>query len=99
MTATGHSHLTLNLDPHMQGRLRIAASRKGLQVEHYCRQAIEYELARDEEQQGDASQQPLSVADLARLRKEQFGSRVFPGDSVDLIREAREIRDAQMDEW
>ena len=39
-----------------------------------------------------------SDADRFReLRRKHFGDRVLPGSSVDLIREAREIRDAQLD--
>ena len=76
-----------------------AALGKGVLVERYCQQAIESELVRDEEQRGDALERPLSIAELIQLRKAQFGDRVFPGDSVDLIREARQIRDSQMDDW
>ena len=34
----------------------------------------------------------LNIDEMIRLREEQFGERVFPGDSVDIIREARELR-------
>lgn len=99
MTTTDESALTLNVDPAMKARLLRAALDKGLPVERYCQLAIESELIRDENHRGDAWDPPLAIADLVRLRKEQFGDRVFPGDSADLIREAREIRDAQMDDW
>ena len=99
MTTTDETALTLRVDPDLNARLRRAAFRRGLAVESYCQQAIESVLVRDEEQTGDASERSLSVTDLIRLRKEQFGDRVFPGDSADLIREARQIRDAQMDDW
>ena len=36
---------------------------------------------------------------FAELRDEIFGDRTLPGNSADLIREAREIRDAEMDRW
>ena len=100
MTTIDEQPLTLNLDPKLGGRLRQAASRKGLPTERYCQQAIERELARDEEERKQESRTPrLSIEELIALRKERFGDRVFPGDSADLIREAREIRNAQMDEW
>ena len=35
---------------------------------------------------------------FAELQKEIFGDKTLPGNSADLIREAREIRDAEM-EW
>ena len=100
MTTIDEQPLTLNLDPKLGGRLRQAASRKGLPVERYCRNAIESELTRDElETPAEPSEPRLTVPELIALRKERFGDRVFPGDSADLIREAREIRNAQMDEW
>ena len=39
---------------------------------------------------------PFDIEGLIALRKEIFGDKVLPGSSVDLIREAREIRDAQL---
>ena len=33
---------------------------------------------------------------MVARRKELFGDRLLPGDSADLIREAREIRDAEV---
>ena len=38
-------------------------------------------------------------SEFRKLRKELFGDRVFPGNSVDLLRKARAIRDAQMENW
>ena len=100
MATTDERPLTLNLDPELSGRLKQAASRKGLPAERYCQQAIERELAREEEERLQESRTPrLSIEELIALRKERFGDRVFPGDSADLIRVAREIRSAQMDEW
>ena len=32
-------------------------------------------------------------------REELFGGRPLPGDSVDLIREARELRDDEVENW
>ena len=46
-----------------------------------------------------AEQMKLNIHEMIRLREEQFGERVFPGDSVDLIREARELRTKQIEEW
>ncbi len=46
---------------------------------------------------------PRPYSDLAgrfrKLRKEVLGDKVLPGSSVDLIREARDIRTRQMEEW
>ena len=36
---------------------------------------------------------------FAELQNEIFGNRTLPGNSADLIREAREVRDAEMEGW
>ena len=36
---------------------------------------------------------------FAELRQEIFGGKPIPGSSADLIREAREIRDAEIEGW
>ena len=36
---------------------------------------------------------------FAQLRNEIFAGKPLPGNSVDLIREAREIRDAEIEGW
>ena len=36
---------------------------------------------------------------FAELRQEVFGGRPVPGNSADLIREAREIRDTEIEGW
>ncbi len=94
------SRRTLNLDPQLLRRLELAASRKGMSVERYCIRAFDHELARNEGKQStESSESRLTAQELIARRKEAFGDRIFPGDSADLIREAREIRNAQMDEW
>ena len=58
-----------------------------------------------EREKGEADdvseQRPYSSdAEMFReLQRKYFGDRVLPGSSVDLIREAREIREAEMDGW
>lgn len=39
------------------------------------------------------------VGEFRKIRKEVLGDRVLPGNSADLIREARELRTRQMEEW
>ena len=36
---------------------------------------------------------------FAQLRKEIFAGKPLPGNSADLIREAREIRDTEIEGW
>lgn len=85
--------LTLDLDPPVQRRLKVAAALRGISMGRYCLTAIDKELARDE-----ATGVPIlpfgheAMDRFAALRAELFGDRVLPGDSVDFIREARESR-------
>ncbi len=89
--------LTLDLDPPMQRQLKVVAALKGISMRQYCLTAIEKELARDEAN-GVSGQRsgPSDAERFAALRKEIFGDKMLPGNSVDLIREARETRDAQL---
>ena len=90
--------LTLDMDAPMQRRLKAVAALKGVSMRHYCLTAIDKELAADEASVATALAPRQSDADrFVELRKKHFGDRVLPGSSVDLIREAREIRDAQLD--
>ncbi len=87
--------LTLQLAPDVQERLQAAAARKGVSLGQYCRAAIDKELAKD-----DVDGQPpprMSIDDLIARQKRIYGDRVLPGSSVDLIHEAREERDRQLD--
>ena len=89
--------LTLDLDPQVQRRLKVAAALKGVSTRQYCQNAIENELAKDEA--NGASKRRSGPSDserFAALRKEIFGDKVLPGSGADFIREAREIRDAQL---
>ncbi len=91
--------LTLDLDAPLQRRLKAVAALKGVSMREYCQTAIERELAEDES--GNAPGRPSvsgAAEQFARMRKEIFGDRVLPGNSVDLIREGREMRDAQIEQ-
>ena len=73
------SLLTLDLDPHLERRLKIAATLRGLSMAQYCQAAIDKELARDEAR-GVA---PLpfghdAIDRLAALREATFGGRTTP---------------------
>ena len=90
--------LTLDMDAPMQRRLKAVAALKGVSMRHYCVIAIDKELAVDEASAATTLSPRRSDAErFAELRKKYFGDRVLPGSSVDLIREAREMRDAQLD--
>ena len=86
----------MDLDPTFQRRLKAIAALKGVSMRGYCQAAIDRELTRDEANgmAGLLSDKPDHEL-FAELRQEIFGGKPPPGSSVDLIREAREIRDAE----
>ena len=96
--ATEKKRLTLDLDAPLQRRLKAVAALRGVSMRQLCQRAIEKEL--DEDEAGGDRGEPTRLSDsesFAQIRKEIFGDRVLPGNSVDDIREMREERDAQLD--
>ena len=92
--------LTLDLDPTFQRRLKAIAALKGVGMRWYCQAAIDRELTRDQSNRmaGLLSDKPDHEF-FAELRQEIFGDKPLPRSSADLIREAREIRDAETAGW
>ena len=89
----GKKRLTLDVDASLQQRLKVVAALKGVSMREYCETAIERELDRDESQEiPKLPFGPEAVARLAAASVGPPGGGVFPGDSVDFIREARETR-------
>ena len=97
---TKKKRLTLDLDPAFQRRLKAISALKGVSMRGYCQAAIDKELTRDESNGlgGLLANKPDHEL-FAELQEEIFGDRTLPGDSADLIREAREIRDREMEGW
>ena len=92
--------LTLDLDPAFQRRLKAISALKGVSMRRYCQAAIDRELTRDEANGlGGLLYDKPDHELFAELQKEIFGDKTLPGNSADLIREAREIRDAEMERW
>ncbi len=81
--------LTLDLDPALQRRLKAVAALKGVSMRQYCQDAIEKELAKDDEASGP-QRTPFSIEKILSVRDEIFQGRKLPGDSTEFIREARE---------
>ena len=97
---TQKQRLTLDMDPAFQRRLKATAALKGVSMRQYCLTAIDKELAQDEADDGGTGQPEESDSvRFARVRREVFGGKTLPGNSVDLLREAREIRQKEMDAW
>ena len=92
--------LTLDLDPTFQRRLKAISALKGVSMRGYCQVAIDRELTRDEASGFDGllSEKPDHEL-FAELRQEVFGGKPLAGSSTDLIREARETRDAEIEGW
>ena len=87
------NRITLELDPALQRRLKVVAALKGVSMGQYCQTVIDRELAKDEAE-GALSGKPDHEL-FSELRQKIFKGKPLPGNSVDLIREAREIRDEQ----
>lgn len=97
---TKRKRLTLDLDPAFHRRLKAISALKGTNMRGYCQAAIDRELAKDEsEVMFGESFDRQSFERVVAQRRELFGGRPLPGDSADLIREAREIREAETKEW
>ena len=92
--------LTLDLEPAFQRRLKAIAALKGISMRRYCQDAIDRELTKDEANGmgGLVSDRPDHEV-FAELRQEIFGGKPLLGNSVDLIREARELRDGEAEGW
>lgn len=77
----------------MQRRLKAVAALKGISMRRYCLSAIDKELALDEANGGPSFPSGrFSFSRLEATRHEILGDRIFPGDSAESIREARESR-------
>ncbi len=85
--------LTLDLDAAIQRRLKSTAALKGVSMREYCQAAIEKELSKDEARVAEGQAvPPISIEQLIALSKEILGGRTLPGDSAEIISEAREER-------
>ena len=92
--------LTLDLDPAFQRRLKVITALKGVSMRRYCQTAIDRELTKDEvDNTSGVRFNRQSFERVVARREEAFGGKPLPGDSVNLIREAREIRDAEVANW
>ena len=89
--------LTLDLEAPLQRRLKAVAALKGVSMRQYCQSAIEKQLAQEEPNSVPNSRSRDEVFEnLIAFRKKILGDRIFPGNSVDIIREEREKRDEEL---
>ena len=91
--------LTVEVSAMIHKKLEDMASLKAETVEQYCFSAILDALSRDET---NGVEQRMTLGEWANhlkaRQKELYGDRVL-SDSVEDLRQSREIRDAQMDRW
>lgn len=90
--------LTLDMDPAFQRRLKATAALKGVSMRQYCLSAIDRELAKDQldEDKGLNSATPASNQSTI-VRRGLDGDMVLTGDSVEVLKKAREVRDAEIE--
>ena len=90
----------MGVDAETKRRLKAAASAKRVSVSVYCRAAIDKELTLEEER-SEAKRLPADAAVkmLEEIRHRHGTAKPTKKTAVDYIREGREIRDRQMDEW
>lgn len=91
-------HLILEVNPTVRERLREVAVRRGIGIGELCVAAIERELDDEEVNSTNCAARPYDFDDLFAYRDHLLGDQFFPGNSVDIIREARALRTIQLEE-
>ena len=81
-------------NPGLRRQIKAVAAQKDLSISEYCLQAIEGELAKEQQSPVEAGTRRLKRAvEKARMfHTKHFRKRVFSVNSAELIREAREER-------
>ena len=92
MAANRNEQITIHVDAETKARLLAAAEVKGVDVSSYCLHVLEREVTKDEPQAEEQAGKPYDFDSLFAFRDALLGDRRFPGDSVDIIHEARELR-------
>ena len=91
----GMKRFTLDLDPAVQLRLKLAAANRGISMRKLCLSAIEKELSAPTPNGADTLS-PHSLLHLTRLRDELFGGATLSGESSEIIRQSREARSKEI---
>jgi aromatic ring-opening dioxygenase catalytic subunit (LigB family) len=91
------SRFTLDMNPELRTRLKIAAARRGVTMRQYSLSAIEQQLQREEIAVLASGSFDHDAIDKAKaLQQAVFGKRRLTDDSTELIRRAREERAGQL---
>lgn len=99
MTTPEQIELNIRIDKRVRQRLVEEAAQQGLEIDIYCEQAIVQALENDKTEETTKETNIQLFERLLQERDDQFGDRRFSKTGVELIREARELRSRQMDEW
>jgi hypothetical protein len=100
MSKAKSASVRINIYVHDSGirrRIKAVAAQKDLSVSEYCLQAIEGQLAREQQLPEETGMRTLKRA-VERARKfhtSHFGKKAFSVSSADLISEAREERSSR----
>ena len=90
--------LTLDLEPSFHRRLKAVAALKGVTMRQYCIAAIDRELARDESHGiAGTTDAGSDAARFEALQQKYSGDHTLPFNAAELVRQAREERDAQLE--
>ncbi len=97
MSKAKNSSVRINIyvhDPGIRRQIKAVAAQKDLSVSEYCLQAIEGQLAKEQQPPEEVGMRTLkrAVEKARKFHTKRFGKRVFSVNSADLIREAREER-------
>jgi len=94
--AASRPRLTIDISPSLKRRLKVAAAAQDMPVSAYIARVLEQAVPATETiaKGADGTITTEMIQRAAALRAEQKAP--FPEDSADLIREAREQRDAQL---
>ena len=77
--------------------MKAVAALKGVTMREYCIAVIERELAQDESRGiANAVAGRSDAARFEKLQQKYFGDLTVPFNAAELVREAREERDAQL---
>jgi len=90
--------LVLEVTPKVRERLLEVAAQRGVSIRELCVAAIERELGDEEVNSTNGTARPYDFDDLFAYRDYLLGDQFFPGNSVDIIREARALRTIQLEE-
>ena len=91
--ATARKRLTLDIDEGLQRRLKAAAALKGISMREYCENALQSSLKPEPiDAEADRRRRLEDLEEMFARVDKIFEGRVLPGNSVDIIREARELR-------